>query len=169
MGDEMIMTFKEGNYTKRFYTPNGNLVTEIFLDIEKGKSYYKSFDNDTIYWFDITKNDSKTTFKRSKDSSIIDQPTIVIHTESVIGKTSEKVKAEIHFAKNIKVNPLWYSNYKEGNFNEYIQVGKGVQLRFVMNTPYWTKIINANSIEHKLINKADLKCVLNENSILKEI
>jgi len=129
---------------------------------------------DTIVWFDISINDSKTKFRRINDSIVLNYETVGIETETIvsgIGNSNQSVKVtgKYFFAKKMKVNPDWYENYKEASFNEMIKIGKGIQLMYINNGLYWQQIIKANSIEHKAVKAEEITIHLDKNSILKQI
>ncbi len=50
IGSKMILTFKNGNYKKEFFSPDGKLLNVRFLDLQKNRLYGKLFDNDTIFF-----------------------------------------------------------------------------------------------------------------------
>lgn len=174
IGAKMKLYFKNGNYLKQFYSSQGELLSETCLNLNENKSFNKQIGNDTIYWMNIRNNDSKTTFTQKQDSIICNEPTIVLKTKTTITgpgfkNNSYNVTGELHFSKNLKVNPLWYQYYLEGNFNEQIKIGKGMQLLYINNGPFWTKRTTATLIEHKKLKSNDIFFKLERNSILKEL
>jgi hypothetical protein len=174
IGSKMELTFKHGNYKRQYFSPDGDLISERMLDLQAEKSYSKSRGNDTLYWFDITKNDTKTDFIQTNDSLILDHPTIGIKAKSIVsgvgfGDKTYETSGFYHFAKNMKINPSWYSNYKEGNFNEMVKITKGIQLLMLDHGLFWDQKIVATSIEHRIIDENEIKLDLSKYKILKEL
>lgn len=173
-GAKVEMLFKNGDYVKNYYSSSGALLRKTYLDLIGNKSYSKDVDNDTIYWVNIARNDSKTTFKRTKDSLINNHPTIVLKTSTIVagpgfGNKSYEVEGTLYFSKEYLVNPVWYVNYLEGNFNEQIKVGKGIQLLYISENGLWKKSMTAVSIEPKKIKGNEIKFTPPINAILKEL
>ena len=174
IGAKMILTFEQGNFKKEYYSSNGNLLSQRYLNLDDQRSYSKSIGNDTIYWFDITKLDSRTEFIRIRDTTILNHPTIGIGTETFVsgvgfGDKTFRVVGEYYYSKSLRVDPNWYVNYKEGNFNEIIKVGKGIQLLTISEGLFWAQIISAQSIEIKDIEKSDITLEIKEDALLKEL
>lgn len=170
-GSKMVLTFKNGNYRKQYFTPTGKIISERYLNLSEGKSYHRPDNTDIIYWVDITKNDSKTKFKQIKDSTIINEPVIGIQTESIVlfADKSMKINGEHYYSKNLRVNPNWYTNYKESNFDEIIKIGRGMQLLYYNKGPYWNQIITAVSVNHRAVKENEITIVLDEKSTLKKL
>ena len=84
VGSKMILTFKKGNYKKEYFSPNGKLLQERILNLKDNKSYMSTKDSDTIFWMDITKNTSNTTFEVLKDSTVLNHPCTIIKTKSAV-------------------------------------------------------------------------------------
>jgi len=174
IGSKMILTFKNGNYKKEYFSPEGKLLSFRILNLTKNKSFLKMYDIDTLYWFDITKNDSKTTFIKHKDSTILDHITTGVKTKTTLRMDSYPNRTyecggEYYFAKDLSVNPKWYKNYKEGNLNEIIKIGKGIQLLFINDSESWTQTITAIKIDKQKISNNKIKIKLSDYSILKEL
>lgn len=174
MGYKMIVHYKKGNLKKEYYSPTGELLNERYLDLKAGKYYSRKFDNDTVFWIDITVADSKSTFKRLKDTIIAKQEAIGVlskiavkiapYPDSIFNVTSRN-----YFSKKHKLKPEWYRNFNESNFNELIKIGKGVELLVIYNNVYWTQKVEAVSIEEKIINARAIHFTLKENEILKQL
>ena len=174
VGAKMVMTFKEGNYSKRYFASDGKLLSERFLDLKANRSYTRVFDSDTIFWVDVSKHDSKATFVQIQDSTILQQPTTGIEATIMVSQESEggdfqKMITRYHFAKNLFINPERYANYKEANFNEIIALGKGVQLSIMNKGIHWDQIISAVSIEPKDVKMKDILIELDPNIPIKEL
>ncbi|MFK8101963.1 MAG: hypothetical protein AB8G15_05555 [Saprospiraceae bacterium] len=174
LGSKMVLKFKKGSYVKEFYSSNGTLLNERFLDLASQRTYSRSIGNDTIYWYDISKPDSQTTFKRIRDSVVLGYTTLALETETVVtgvgfGDKAYKTSGAYYFAQDLPVNPAWYKNYKEANFDEMIKVGKGMQLIYIGRLPYWDQFITATSVERRTIEKSDITITLAEDVILKEL
>ena len=174
IGARMEMLFKNGNYLRRYFSSSGLLLKEIYLNLEENKSFSKNIGNDTIYWININRNDSKTIFSQIKDSVIMNHPTVGLKTKTTVtgpgfGDNSFEVTGEIYFSKEFKVNPIWYKNYLEGNFYEQVKIGRGIQLLYIFDGPFWKKRTIAVSIDPKKVKNEEILFRPPNNSILKEI
>ena len=173
VGSKMILTFKKGNYKKEYFSPNGKLLQERILNLKDKKSYLRTSDSDTIYWMDITKNDSKTSFEILNDSIILNHPCTVIKTKTIVsgdnfnGRSFE-VGGLFKYAKDLPINPSWYKDYKEANFNEIAKSGKGIAIVTINKGIYWEQKINVKTITERKVKKRELKINLN-NAPLKEL
>lgn len=172
VGNKFIMTYKEGDFSKEFYSPSGELLYEYFMDLEAGKVYNKFSEHDTIFVVDITKNDTKGTFTQKKDSVILNYPTTVLETKSVLTfphNLFREVYGEEHYAKDLKVNPEWYKNCLEDNFNERIEVGKGIQLLTMTKGAYWKVVMVAIDVKQRTVDDDEIKLRLNGNEIIRKL
>ena len=171
---KIIAIFKDGNYKKQYFSPSGELISERYLDLKNKKSYARYAKNDTIYWFDITKNDTKTTFTKLNDTIILDYNLRAVETESIVkvpysSAKEIKLKGYYYYSKKYKVNPKWYKNYAESNFNEIIHYGKGIQLFETHQGLFWEQNISVKDITYQKIEKSELILFLNENIPQKEL
>lgn len=172
VGNKMIMTYKEGNFAKEFYSSEGDLLYEFYMDLEAGIVYNKAVGHDTIFIVDITKNDTKSTFTQKKDSVILDYPTTVLEAKSILTTPDNKPlesSREEHYAKDLKVNPDWYRNCLEDNFNERIQVGKGIQLLIKTKGKYWKSVLVAIDVKPRKVKDDEVKLKLTGNETFKEL
>lgn len=171
---KIIFTFKNGNYRKQYVSSNGKIISERYLDLKHKKSYLKQMDNDTMYWFDITKRDNKATFKPLRDTIITNYNLRGIETESVVsvpdlGTDSIKLKGIFYFSKKYKVNPDWYKDYHEDNFDEMINYGKGIQLFELHKGFFWEQYIYVETVTPETIDTLVIQPLMDENTILKEL
>ncbi|MGJ8593129.1 MAG: hypothetical protein ACSHXF_11300 [Aquaticitalea sp.] len=169
----MILTFKKGNFKKEYFSPSGKLLQKRILNLKSQKSYIKTFDSDTIFWIDITKNDSKTTFEILNDSTILNHPCTVIKTKTIVtgdsyNGQSFEVGGLFKYAQDLSINPSWYKNYKEGNFNEIAEVGKGIPIVTINKGIYWEQRLMVSSITERKVKNSELKMKL-KNYPLKEL
>ena len=174
VGEKLIIRFKEGVYKKEYYSSNGELLSERYLDLNENKLYSKSINNDTVFWVDITKNDSKTTFIKLKDTTILEQSAIGIKAKTIVKMdmfpdTSFNVGGTYYYSKKHLLNPVWYEGYEEGNYNEIISVGKGINLLSITDELYWEKIVTTVEIKEKSINSEKLKIKINDSTPLIEL
>jgi len=174
IGSKMILTFKNGNFKKEYYSRDGLLLNVRFCDLQEKKAYSQNIKNDTIYWIDITKNDSETTFKRIKDSIILGYKSRALETHSTVrmniySNKPMEISGKYYFAKELAVDPNWYEDYNEGNYNEIIKVGEGMQLIIINNGIFWTQEIVVKKVEKRGINEAEIKINIPENAIFKEL
>lgn len=176
IGSKMIFTFKNGDYKKQYYSPRGELVQERILNLKDNKSYWRTHDSDTVFWIDILKNESPTTFEILKDSILQDYPCKVIKamtSTSISGKKTDEKKVEIEtvykYAKNLPVNPNWYQNYNEGNFNQIIKYGKGIAIETIIKGLFWEHKITFKSIVKRKVKKRELQLDNIKNAPFKEL
>ncbi|MBR9845376.1 MAG: hypothetical protein GYB35_04315 [Algicola sp.] len=170
IGSKMILTFKKGNYKKSYYSPSGKLLQERVLKLKDKKSYLRTYNSDTIFWFDITKNDSKTSFKVLSDTTILNHPCTVIKTTSIISgnhldNKSMEVDGLFIYAIDLPVNPNWYKEYKEGKFNEIVKSGKGIVLATVNKGIYWEQTISARIITERKVRARELEVILKDHPL----
>lgn len=171
---KIIMTLKNGNYKKQYISSNGNIISERYLDLESQKSYLKEIDNDTIYWFDITKSDTKTTFRLLNDTIISSFQLRGIETTSIVKLPNSnmppvKLKGAFYYSKKYKVNPDWYKDYNEDNFNDIIKYGKGIQLFEFHKGLFWEQKIYAEKVLPEKVNEKEIQPPIDKNTILKEL
>lgn len=159
IGSKVILTFKNGNHRKEYYSKSGKLLSVRILDLDKKKSFSKSTGENTVDWIDITKQDTKLTFKRIKDSTIIGYSSIGIEAigSTVVNEENISLTGTFFYAKELNVNPEWYKDYKEANFNEIIKIGKGLSVSEVSNTPYWVSTLNAVEVKRRKVSDSELK------------
>jgi len=164
-GSKMIMLFKEGNHYKKIYNSRGELIEERMLLLKNNKSYAKRYDSDTITWFDITKNDSPTVFKISGTKNFLNQKCTIVDSETNNNKT---LKARYVYSNELKTNPNWYENYKEGNYNEISKKLNCIILEQNFDAYYYERILQATSISSRIITNQEFGFELN-NKPLKQI
>jgi len=174
IGSKMVLTFKKGNYKKEYFSPSGNLVQQRYLSLKDEKSYARTNDSDTIIWLDITKHESKTTFEIMKDSTILNHPCRIIKTKSIVSVEQFKnkpfeIESVFKYAKDLPVNPVWYSNYYEDNFNEIIRIGKGIAIVSIHKGILWEQKIKLKSIIKRKVKDKEIKLNISKNTPLKKI
>ncbi|QIE58985.1 hypothetical protein G5B37_05235 [Rasiella rasia] len=174
IGSKMVLTFKNGNYKKEYYAPNGELVQERFVQLKHDKSYFRTKDSDTVYWVDITINDTKTTFTVLKDTVVMNHPCRIITTKSTVsgegfeGKPIE-VKGVTTYAQDLPVNPKWYNNFYEGNFNEISKEGKGIAIVTVNKGMFWEQTLSMTSVTHRKVKNKEIKIKNLKSAPLKQL
>lgn len=167
-GSKMILTYKKGNYKKEYFSPNGKLVEQRFLNIRENKSYLKKSKSDTIYWFNINNNDSKTNFKLTGKQSVLNYDCKVIETKTIVtgpgfGGQEYKMEGRYLFAEKLPVNPKWYKNYLEADYNKIIKIGQGIVLEKLYKSDFYEMSIIATSVQHKKISRKSLFIDLDNN------
>lgn len=174
IGSTMVMTFKKGNYKKEYFSPDGSLVQQRNLNLKEERSYLRTTDSDTIYWIDITKNDTKTLFETLKDSTILGHPCKVIQTNSIVtgknfgGKPFE-VEGVTSYAKDLPVNPDWYTHYYEGNFNEIIEVAKGIAIVTIDKGIFWEQRMKLKSVVPRRVSNKEIRIEISKDRPLKQL
>ena len=173
-GSTVVLTYKNGCNKKEYYSPDGKLLSQRYLDLKKQKAYLRTMDSDTVFWFNINVNDSKTIFTVLEDTIIRDYPCKTI--KSVTTTPIKESKGEVvtttsihYYASDLMVNPNWFKDYNEGNFNEIIKVAKGISIESYFRGLYWEQHESAKSIQWKKVRNKDLKFELREDEVLKEI
>ncbi len=174
LGSELKVDFKKGNYRKQYFSPGGTLLQERYLDLKEKKSYYRSLDSDTIYWFNITKTNNECTFNLLKDTVLFNYQARAVKTETTVlmknfGKDSIKLWGLYYYSKKHKVNPQWYKDYNEDGFNEVIKYGKGISLLEVSEGVFWEKKVILKTVTPGNIEYNQIKIPINNKSILKEL
>ena len=173
-GSKMVLYFKNGNFNKEFYAPDGKLVSIYFLDLQKNKLYAKRNDTDTISFYDITKKKDIVNYKRIKDSIINNIPAIGIKVDALVKtkKYPDKLftaSGKYYFSKQHKINPDWYKNYKEDKKNKIFSIGKGIQILSSFKYSLWKQTIKAINIEEKPVNPEEIKIKIDNKTILEEL
>jgi hypothetical protein len=172
IGTKMIFTFKNGSYKKMFYSPDGELISIRVLDLVEKKSYMQRMESDTAYWFDITVRDTKSTFKKYTDSTLLKVPVKRIEVQSsfILDPNQENLKFNntYYIAKLIKINPEWFSEFKEGDYNELVKIADGITLKGISEGLYWDQIITATEIKHHIVEE-EIKFIPSAITTLKEL
>ncbi|WP_196889815.1 hypothetical protein [Aureivirga sp. CE67] len=169
-GSKMVMLFKDGNYYKKIYNSKNELIVEIMLLLENKKYYWKRYDSDTINWFDITKNDSPTVFKISGNKTFLNQYCTIVDSETKINynNINKVLKARYVYSNELKTNPNWYDEYKEGNYNEISKKLNCIILEEKFDAYYYEKILRATSIISRKIKDKEFGFDI-KNKPLKQI
>ncbi len=160
-GARMVLTFKEGSHRKDFYSANDTIISQRYLSLKEGESFSVKPHEDTILWFDITENDSKSTFKRRGDTIIDKQDCISLTVKTLTPDPWNNggemvINSEYFFAKKLIVNPKWFQHYYEGNYNEMINATNSLAIEKVENGPYWTTVTKCDSIVWRKVNESEI-------------
>lgn len=174
IGSKMMLSFKDGNLKKEYFSSNGALLYVRYLHVKEKKAYSTSPGSDTIYWIDLTKNDSKTIFSRIADTTILSQQTIGIETKTTTISNDFpnqvfQVSGNYFYSTELRVDPNWYQNCIEGNYDEIIQIGKGIQLLMINNGVFWTQKMTAVKIEKRDVSLNEVTLKLPKKAVLKEL
>ena len=172
IGDNIILIFKNGNYKKEYYSSNGDIVSTRYLDLKRNKSYTTMVKFDSVFWIDITKEDTKTNFTKLKSSIILNEQVEVYNLENFVSYENSKIEKVIStcsYAKNILINPEWYSNYFEGNYNEIVKESPGISLQQINHQKSWKQTITATEIVYRKVNDSEIKFENTNNFPLIEL
>ena len=174
IGSKMILVFKNGNHRKEYYSPQGKLISQRFLDLSVLKSFNIRPDEDTVFWFDITKPDSKTNFTKINDTIIKDYKCITIRSKTLTPNPQNKeqnlvIKSIYQAATELAVNPTWFSEYNEGNFNEMIKLTKSLVIETYEKGPFWNTTIIADKIIWRKVKNNELEIENLKGRPLKEL
>lgn len=148
---KMIMLFKDGNMYKKYYNSENDLLEERLLVLNEKKYYQRSTDNDTIYWFDITKNDSPTTYEITGKTRLLNQNCTVVRAITSLGENIS-FEAESIYSDELKTNRNWYKNFKEANFNGLAEKIDVILLKQVSYSTIYNKVIRATKIIHRSVD-----------------
>ena len=169
-GSKMIMLFKNGDFYKKIYNSNNKLIEERMLILKNNKYYRRRYDKDTITWFDITKNDSPTTFKIKGTAKLLNQECTIVDSETNISyyNIHKTLKERYVYSNELKTNPKWYEKFKEGNFNEISEKLNCIVLELNSDIQYYDRILKAISINKRKISDEEFGFEL-KNKPLKQI
>lgn len=168
MGSKMILTFKDGDYKKEYFSPSGKKLRDVKLILKDKKMYSKRFDSDTISWVDITENDTKITFEKLADSIVEGYSCRVLDTEITVRWNNEYYLVEglYIYAQELPINPAWYSDFNEANYNEIMNIAKGIAIIEVEGGLFWEQKLEMSSIVHRKVKNSEIRMKLNKNTPL---
>lgn len=174
IGSTMIQTFKDGNFKKEFFSPDGELIYTRILNLKKSKSYSLNSDSDTIFWVDVSKKGTLTTIESIADSSFLNHPCVLIHSKSTVsgpgfGSKTFEVSSVNAYAKDLAVNPEWYVHFEEGNFNEIVKKARGIAIFSINKGIYWEQKIQMKSIISRKVKDSELTLKHPKNAPFKEL
>ena len=155
-GAKMVMLFRNGYWLKKYYNTSGELISERYLDLSENRSYQWNILGDAINTFDITRNDSPTTFTEAGKETILGHQCIKIAAETKIAYNGldYTAKAEYYYSQRLKTNRNWYKDYKEGNYNEIGSEMNCIALKQNFNASYYTVYqIATKVIEREITDK----------------
>ncbi len=165
--------FKKGEYLSKIYGSSGNLISTNKLDLFNNKFYYKRADSDTVLWYDIRANDYPQEILSVKDTTIAKYECRKVKTstkiENVVTGDIEENSNYFCYAKDYPINPNWYANFKESNFNEIIAQGKGYLVYSFKDVIYWEILEKVSSIQRREVKRSELLFELPDEKRMKEI
>lgn len=166
-GVKMVMLFEEGSWLKKYYTADGKLVQEEYLDLAENKSYLWNASNSNIQWFDITTEGNSTeiqvvgdkTFQmEGGNSETLEECTQVTTVSNLTFKgNTYQAKEDMLYSKQRKINADWYKNYKVGNFNDIASRANGMLLQHSKDAYYYIEVINATQVIEREITDDEFK------------
>ncbi len=125
-----------------------------------------------MIWVDCSVQDSKSHFKKVQGSVVLGYPTICLELETEVGGFGEWtpiVKSKYHYGKELKINPDWYINYLEANFNEIVKIAPGMLLNATSDDFFWISKKTALKVEQRKVNSKDLIFTIKKDEVLKEL
>lgn len=152
-GAKMVILFRKGEWLRKYYNAEGELISERFLDLKEKRGYQWYRHVEEIRWFDITKDESPTTFSiTGKDHQMGYDCTKL---RSVTTNPDYTFIADFSYANDLHTNPDWYKDFKEGSFNKIAaEVGNTIYLKLVADTEFFVGTYTATKItERKIKNK----------------
>jgi hypothetical protein len=161
-GKEWEFLYKNGNFV---WNMTGNELFKTIYKKTENRYYYFLKDSKVLGWKSGNKTtDSIISIKNlSGKSSILGHPCDVLELKTIL--LSERIKRTRHYfyAQDFKVNPKWYLNNLDGNFNEVYKRTKSIPLKIVDD--YGEFKIEYEAIK---ISRTEIK-ILNLISILNTI
>jgi len=159
VGSRMIMIMgSKGNYKQQFFAPDGTLRSARYVDLREKKAYMKMADVDTLFWFDITVEDTKSRFTVLGDTLIDQHPCVVIDGQNlIIERNGQQITLEDQyiFATDLPINPEWYREFKEANYYRLMSLARGILLESTIEVGYWKRRLKARSIEWRKVKKRE--------------
>jgi hypothetical protein len=169
-GAKLVFSVKDGNTRKDFYSSDGKLLrTSIFYRSEN-RIYSETMDSDTILTYNANSSYHNTSVKKIKKEKYFGHECDVIEIEGMPkAEFSDypSIKGTYYTTEKLKLNPLWFSNFLDGGFNEVAKLGKGFYIKNIVEMGIYDKINNVSKIEVQKLNAEIFKP--NANKILKEI
>ena len=171
IGSRIVFTFKDGNSKKEYFNPTGELLSTRYLNLDLDKSFAVYSGQDTVLWFDITENGSLTEYTYLNDTIIDGYECLIAQAKSsttVYGETYN-FSSDYCMGKSLRVNPEWFVNYKEGNYNEFVMEMPYIFVESNNHSFYWTQHIKLEKVEARKVKKSEVLYKPNKKTPLKEL
>lgn len=170
IGSRYLLKYKKGFQKREYYSPSGQLLTVRYLDLQANRSYHRYIGKDTVYYYDVGINDSKTTFTPPKDTILEQHPCKVIHAIARINEpqSSYTIPYTTYYATDLPVNPKWFEHYREGDFDKVIQLAKGIMIQTYTHELYWKRQVNAKAIKWRKVHPKEIQFELQPGEVLVE-
>ncbi|NVK64469.1 MAG: hypothetical protein HWE22_07760 [Flavobacteriales bacterium] len=162
LGAKMVLIYKNGNHRKEIYSSNGDLISTRYLDLSQNKSFSFDEKDSTITWFDIRKPDTQLTFSSLNDTLVENEKCLILKTTFLTPNPRNKsenfeVKSTFINSQKLAVNPDWFKEYLEGNFNELIKKTQSLSIEIHTYGPFWNTKQIADSIIWRKVDDKELK------------
>lgn len=146
-----------GDYKNVF---NGNFIKEQLYKIDENKAYTLLASSDIWYYEDYEKNKDKAlSFEFSESVDTI----LGLNCNAISVKT-ETGYIKSFFNDKYKIDPELYNKHLYGNWYYIISKTKSIPLKVIYDTPGFTMISEAVSVEEQELNEADFKLPINANT-----
>ncbi len=155
-GVKMVLLFRKGEWLRKYYNTEGELISERFLDLKEKKGYHWHKYGEKIKWFDITKDESPTTYSTIGEDHHMGYDCIKFRTISQ--NPGYILTAHFSYAKDLHTNPNWYTDYKDASFNEIAaEVENTIYLKLITETDFLVGTYTATKITHRKIKNKEIK------------
>jgi hypothetical protein len=145
-----------GDYKNVF---NGGFIKEQLYKSDENKAYTLLASSDIWYYEDYGKNrDKALSFEFSESVD-----TILGLNCNVISVKTETGYIKFFFNDKYKIDPELYNKHLYGNWYYIISKTKSIPLKVIYDTPGFTMISEAVSVEEQELNEADFKLPINAN------
>lgn len=131
--DTKILYFKNGNFVTESFQ-NETMTSRSWFDQNSNKIYIQKINSDTLYYYNSTNVDFiMEPFKVRNGDSILEYPTQKI-TLDLKGKdstnyTTSKSQFVFHIATGLPIDPSWFKNYYEFDYNKIMTAAPGMILK----------------------------------------
>ncbi|MDJ1470859.1 hypothetical protein [Xanthocytophaga flava] len=153
-GTKMIYSFKDGNYMKEYYTREGDLIQKRIYNRADNQMYMIT--NDTVYTYSPARSSFKlTSIKQGQDDVAFDRVCHHYYMELTDSITHNKMKYEYYFDPTLKINPIWYAKYTEGDWNKVMDKVKCIAVKYTNETSVFKQIHTASKVEIERFDLSD--------------
>lgn len=143
-----------GDYKNVF---NGSIIKEQLYKSDENKAYTLLASSDIWYYEDYGKNKDKAlSFEFSENAD-----TILGLNCNVINVKTETGYIKFFFNDKYKIEPELYNKHLYGNWYYIISKTKSIPLKVIYDTPKFTMISEAVSVEEQELDEADFRLPIN--------
>lgn len=174
IGSEMVIIFKNGNHRKDYFSPDGKLISQRYLNLTEQKSFSISSGEDTVLWFNINIPDTRATFTKLSDTLFRGYKCTPIASQVFTPNPQNKdqdleLNRTYYSARELRSNPDWFTNYQEGNYNEMIKMTESIVIATYEKGPFWNTTILCDTVIWRNVKDSELSIEKIKNRPLKEL